>query len=662
MKLRRSDLSILGDAFNQLKNTFIVIDENQTVIFINEYAKKLLNVHSSLSNFNCYFSEIVQNCETKIKLDINVPYLSKTPIQIDEVYKQLKIISGAIDDLPVYFVIDLDVTEQHNIYLSLKNIFKELTGETPSEMLSTQQYLKEVNNVMKNILDKIPCIVYWKNTKFEYMGCNQAAADFSGLKSTTDIIGKTDYELFNDKILADSYRTMDKQVILERKSIINVQQELINPKGKKYYTLVSKTPLTNKSGQIIGIVGITVDITKEKQAEIAKTEFIANMSHDIRTPLTGVIGMSEILRDKVENIEHKHDAAILAESGQQLLKMLNEILDDVRSDNLSETDITEEKFDLYQCITDLIKLESPTTESKHLKLEYKIEPNVPQFIINDRKKITHILLNLLGNAIKFTQKGQITVIVKCLDSTETDAHLEFSVADTGIGIPKEVQNKIFERFFRVDPSYKGRYSGYGLGLHIVQTYVNLLDGHITLTSNENKGSTFHFDLRCKIAQDKNIKNNSMDISINPSSDLEITTKTESSVKNANSPQILLIEDSELALKVLEIIVQTAGFGFLSATTAEEALKLAQYNTFELIITDIGLPGISGNEFTKQFRILEKTRGNKPIPIIGLTGHAQDITWLESMAAGMDNLFSKPISSEIFQQIVNKYLQNNNKKR
>ncbi len=601
--------------------------------------------------------------------------------------KMNTILSFDLNDLKIYaqqktkFEMHIICTKKHKYTFDAKSIeFLNQKKQTNyliiGKDITIQKQLEEELHVSKknsrmylsNIIEKLPQVVYWKDLDYKYQGCNIHGLKLVNLNFPAEIIGKTDYDFGWTQERINALRNVDKMII--EKGISSTVEDPVSVNGITKIFLTSKTPLQNDNGDIIGILGISTDITEQKQlledlrtakeaaeaAAHAKTEFIANMSHDIRTPLTGVIGMSEILRDKVENIEHKHDAAILAESGQQLLIMLNEILDDVRADNLTETDIKEEPFDLYQCITDLIKLESPTTESKHLKLEYNIEPDVPKFILNDRKKIHHILLNLLGNAIKFTQKGQITINVKCLDSTETDAHLEFSVADTGIGIPKDVQNKIFERFFRVDPSYKGRYSGYGLGLHIVQTYVNLLGGHVTLTSNENSGSTFHFDLRCKIAKEKNEQINPMDITVTTPSDIELTSTTEDSVTNENTPQILLIEDSELALKVLEIIVTTAGLRSISATTAEDALQLAKNNTFDLIITDIGLPGISGQEFTKQFRLLEKSRGNMPIPVIGLTGHARDIAWPECMASGMNNIFNKPISSEIFQQIITQYIQ------
>ncbi|MDF1758636.1 MAG: ATP-binding protein [Legionellaceae bacterium] len=573
------------------------------------------------------------------------------------------------------FEMHITSTKQHKCTLNAKSIeFLNQKKQTNYLIIGKEVDLpcskENEKTYLNNIIEQLPQLVYWKDINYKYQGCNKHVSNLLKINSPKDIIGKTDYDFSWSKERINSLLEIDKMII--EKGISNIVEDLIPDNGVTKILLTSKTPLRNNDGDIIGILGISTDITEQKKlledlrlakeaaeaAVNAKTEFIANMSHDIRTPLTGVIGMSEILRDEVENPEHKHDAEMLAESGQQLLIMLNEILEDVRADNLTETDLQEEHFDLYKCISDLVKLESPTTTSKNLGLEYIIEPDVPQFIINDRKKIHHVLLNLLGNAVKFTKKGHITINVKCLDRTETDAHLEFSVADTGIGIPKSLQKKVFERFFRVDPAYKGRYSGYGLGLHIVQTYVSLLGGHVTLTSNENNGTTFHFDLRCQIAKKEDTQTNPLDISVarkTSTTKSTIPSRKIAPLASKNAPMLLLVEDNELALKVLETIVTKAGLRFLSATSGEDAIQITQNNEFELIICDIGLPGISGNEFARQLRIFEKHHNSNPTPVIGLTGHAYDTARPECIASGMNNVFSKPMSSEILKKIADQYI-------
>jgi signal transduction histidine kinase/HPt (histidine-containing phosphotransfer) domain-containing protein/ActR/RegA family two-component response regulator len=493
------------------------------------------------------------------------------------------------------------------------------------------------------------------------------AANFFRLESPNDIIGKTDFDLFTDKELAESYRETDRQIMANGQPVLKLPQALQSHNGELFYTLVSKVPITSESGSIIGVLGITLDITKEKQAEIAKTDFIANMSHDIRTPLTGVIGLSGMLESELEDPVHKEEAHLLHESGNQLLNMLNEILDDVRAEKSNELDIYKESFNIRQCIGDLIKLEAPTTTAKGLGLHCIIDEAVPDWILSDRKKIHHILLNLLGNAIKFTQEGSITLEVKQLDSTQSDIHLQFCVTDTGIGIPKDKQDKVFERFFCVEPSFKSSHSGYGLGLHIVQLYAKLLGGSVHLISEVGKGTTMYFDLHCSIAAtDHDLSKDLIKPaetlkevgSIAASENLENMPKYMNTVESQHLNEshkklhLLLIEDSPIALKVLESMIKKEGHEFTSAQDGETALQLIKSMNFDLVITDIGLPDISGTDLSRAIRQWEQELNKAPVVIMGLSGHALEKSKPECIAAGMNNVYIKPISPSMLQTIIN----------
>ncbi|WP_173237483.1 ATP-binding protein [Legionella antarctica] len=270
---------------------------------------------------------------------------------------------------------------------------------------------------------------------------------------------------------------------------------------------------------------------------------------------------------------------------------------------------------------------------------------MPRYIISDRKKIQRVLLNLLGNSIKFTQKGYIAININCISDEGNQAHLQFSVADTGIGITKELQGKVFDRFFRVSPSYKGIYNGYGLGLSIAQSYVHLLGGNITLTSEEGRGTTFFFDIICKRATDDDITRDKKNV-------LSFQAKDREKI-----PHLLLIEDNLMALKVLETLVIKLGYTFKSATTGEEGLALAQSDAFDLIITDIGLPGMSGNDLAIKIRQWENDNNRMAQPIIGLTGHAKAVAYDECIASGMNDVFTKSGSSKLIEQLVNQYVLN-----
>ncbi|MFT4060339.1 MAG: ATP-binding protein [Legionella sp.] len=544
---------------------------------------------------------------------------------------------------------------RHKIYLSWTAIALTddfgwlLLGRDVSDKKSNETHHRTLYSQLEQISAGVPGNFYWKNTEAQYLGCNKTLLKTLGLTSIKDIIGKTDKDLWPEQ--AEILKQNDQRVIQTGETLFLEEKVTMHGQEARYFTVI-KMPLLDEKGTIIGILGNSLDITelkntqaalqiaidKAEAANLAKTEFIANMSHDIRTPLTGVIGLSELLEHTLQNDTDREKAHLLHDSGAELLHMLNEILDDVRVGNLRETDIKIESFDVHQCIHELIRLELPTTTVKHLELKADIAPDVPRYLRSDRNKIHRILLNLLGNAIKFTQTGSITLAIECLHKDSTKSHLKFSVSDTGIGIPEEAQTQVFNRFFKVSSSYKGVYTGHGLGLHIVQSYVTLLGGHITLTSKEGQGSTFNFDLECALGDFPATKSPSIQ------SQKPIGEKPQSAL------HLLLVEDNAIALKTLEFILSQKRYTFHSATTGEEAITLFQEHSFDLIITDIGLPGISGSEFS------QRIRSQSTIPIIALTGHVSKEAKEEYNTCGIDEVLSKPAQIEVLHEYIQKLSQ------
>ncbi|MFT4057938.1 MAG: ATP-binding protein [Legionella sp.] len=512
---------------------------------------------------------------------------------------------------------------------------------------------------LETLIENMPCNVYWVDKDCKMINCNQNVLTMLHMRRE-EFRGKTYEELSElaqwPEGLAQKLKNDDLYVMRSGTPIFGVEDPPIpHADGTVSNFLTSRVPLRNQEGEILGIAGISVDVTALKEARAkaeaaneAKSAFIANMSHDIRTPLTGVIGLSELLESELNNPHQKEDAHLLHDSGEKLLTMLNDILTDVQAGDVSEDEVHNEPFDLYQSIDDLIKLERPTTTVKQLGLNVNIDSTVPRYIVSDRKKIHRILLNLMGNSIKFTQTGHITIEVKCLSTEDNQVHLQFGVSDTGIGIPKEAQDKVFERFFRVSPSYKGIYQGYGLGLSIAQSYVHLLGGKITLTSEEGHGTTFYFDILCSKGAEENVPRTEHCIIESPQSKIFV---------NEKSPHLLLVEDNLMALKVLESLVAKAGCTYQSTSTGEDAFALTQLTAFDLIIADIGLPGISGNEFAAKVRQWETENAKEAQPIVGLTGHAKEKAYNECIASGMNDVFTKPGTAQLVDQLINQYVFN-----
>ena len=521
-----------------------------------------------------------------------------------------------------------------------------------------------------SIINNLPGAVYWKDVDGRYMGCNKFVATMAGYDNPEEMIGKTDYDLCW-KEFAKEWRLLDKKVIFDNKTLVREEHAKLAD-GKIITELTFKTPLKNEYNETIGIIGTSLDITELKEtqnklkkakeaaeaADIAKTEFIANMSHDIRTPLSGVVGLGEIVKKEITDPKTKLKIHDMVQSANELLNMLNEILDIVSLDNITINDVHEETFNLRNLTKTVIDLEQAYVDLKAIKLIINIDNNIPTLLVGDQQKIHHILLNLISNAVKFTEKGHVNINIKPSEIRNDKVQVLFEVIDTGSGIPSKSLNKIFDLFYKVTPSYKGLEKGHGVGLHIVKTYVELLDGEIDVISKLNQGSKFSFSLTLKVANEnaipQNINQNPIFVqnqTLSPTPELPECSLTDII---PNAPEILIIEDNKIARMVAKSIIKEVHCNPTTAHDAESGLELAKSKNFNLILTDIGLPGISGVEFAKNIRAYEKKCKAQPIPIIALTGHAERKLHDECINAGINEILIKPIRAEVITKVFTKF--------
>ncbi|RAP34763.1 hypothetical protein B1207_15030 [Legionella quinlivanii] len=435
---------------------------------------------------------------------------------------------------------------------------------------------------------------------------------------------------------------------------------IIRPDGEIRWIIDNGFPLFDEQGVCYGVTGVATDVTEDNKraealreakelaeaANIAKDEFLANMSHDIRTPITGIISMSNLLEENANTQEEMQYSRWIHESGTQLLALLNGVLEIVSSGNIQEKDLHYEHFSLRKLIKDIVQLEQPSVLMRKLEFLVDIKPDVPDWFISDRIKIHRILLNLLGNAIKFTQEGHVGVSIQKLSEEENNVTLEFSVFDSGLGISEEAQAKVFDRFFKVNPSNKAQYQGHGVGLHIVKTYVELLGGEINLSSTIGKGTRFYFKLPMVLAEP--------DISYDEKYQDDEKLNSDHEISN-HEARLLLVEDNPVALKTVEIMAQKSGCHYQIATSGEEALQLLQQQPFDLIISDLGLPGISGHEMLNRLRELEQQEGRAAIPFVGLTAQSLSSSNTLKLPAGMNKLISKPVTLPAFQGLLKEFI-------
>lgn len=523
-------------------------------------------------------------------------------------------------------------------------------------------------NFLHDLIAQIPAGIFWKDKNSVFLGCNEFFAKLAALNDPRDVVGKTDFDLPWGQYQAPNYLQDDKEVILSKQPKLGIEEKQTLADGTECFLLTNKIPLFSQSGEVVGILGIFHDITRRKQMEEslkkakinaemaneAKGEFIANMSHDIRTPLTGVIGLSHILYEQLKDNTNKQFAKWIFESGQQLLSLLNSILDIVSIETIESKELFLETFDFYELVQETVQLHRPASIMKGLDFETILDEKIPVKVKADRAKIYRILLNLLSNAIKFTATGFVRLETKLLQQKSNLLHIEFRVSDSGIGISKEIQTKVFERFFRAHPSYHGTYKGHGLGLHIAKNYVDLMGGEMGMTSSPGRGTQFYFRVNMEMIEMERTPKKFTD-----SKEFQKITEMEFMPLNKVAQpkaKIMLVEDNHIAIKMVEIFCHKLNYELDCFQTVESAFQSFQKNNYDLIISDIGLPILSGFDLVQKFRDHEQQISINQTPIIGLTAHANLDVKQKGLSLGMQDVINKPISIEVLEGMFNTFCQ------
>ena len=632
-----------------INEVVIILDNNLGILFFNQHAEKL---------FFQLEANIFQQSFEKICIDNHFDFFIQPYLSIIEKQRSVAIKPGA-NNFGMAWHFDLIKHNGHEFYLLMTKGLEE--KENQNEILK-----------LETLIENLPCNVYWIDKNCIMAGCNENVLNMLDI-SQEEFKGKS-YDQLGEWChwppgLAASLKKDDLYVLKTGIPIIAKEDPpLPNAAGGEYQFLTSRVPLRNRNGDIVGIAGISTDVSDLKSAkkraelsEQAKTIFIANMSHDIRTPLSGVIGLAGILEHELDKPIQKKHAQNIAKSGEQLLIMLNKIISAISSGHLTVNDLHEEPFDLDYLVKGIVELKSSNCALKKIDLFTDIDTSIPPVLIGDHEKIQHILLNLVSNAIKFTLQGQVKIRIKLLKLTKKKSfntvRLLFEVSDTGIGIPEEAIKNIFELFYKVTPSYKEKDNGHGIGLHIVKTYTQLLGGHIRVETVPNQGSKFSVTLSFKVGanndQPKNItlKPSIYHSSHPPAKQVNLNEDVKISPDLSDlSPKILIIDDDAIMRTVLESIVKQGQCHSTLVKDGESALELIKKQDFDLIFSDIGLPGISGIQFAQEFRKHEKKYNKKMVPIVGLTGHAEGDIHEQCLVSGMDLVIIKPFSPDMFAEI------------
>lgn len=519
-----------------------------------------------------------------------------------------------------------------------------------------QEALRRAASFLERTLDTIPVPVFYKDQSGRYTGFNRA---FESLLAAPreHLIGKTVFDLF-PPALAKSYSGKDQELLAHGGTQV-YESQVLSAQGERREVEFHKAALSNARGEVTGLVGAIFDLTERKrasqelsaaiarvealalQAEAAsraKSEFLANMSHEIRTPLNVVLGINQLLLASDLTPEQREYAELVQGSGRQLLHLINEILDLSRVES-GKLQLERHDFNLRALLQKVVSSMALMAQEKGLQLAVNIDPAIPERLCGDADRLNQILNNLIGNALKFTERGAVSVVVTLAEpiSGKQEALLHFSVRDSGIGIPADKLAHVFDKFEQVDASVTRRFGGTGLGLAICRQLVHLMGGEIGVRSEPGQGSEFWFLLPVALAQSTAPQNEPP--TGNPSPRLSAPLRIDRELP------VLIVDDVESNRLVARQFLRQLGHDAQEADSGQQALEAIRRgnHAYSFVLMDCQMPVMNGLEVTRQVRALERREGRKHLPIVALTAGAFAENRQECFDAGMDAFLSKPLS-------------------
>ncbi|HVZ66277.1 MAG TPA: response regulator [Lacunisphaera sp.] len=510
-----------------------------------------------------------------------------------------------------------------------------------------EQALVRERNLTRALLENIPDRVYCKDRESRFLIVSRALANSFGRASPDLVVGKSDFDFFTEEHARKAYED-EQRIIATGRPLLGVTEKETWGDGRVTWGLTTKTPMRDETGEIIGTCGITKDITQIKEAEElikqakdaaeaadrAKSEFLAVMSHEIRTPMNGVLGFTNLLLDTPLTTEQRDWLHTIQSSGESLLTLINDILDFSKIES-GRMELEQQPVSVRRCVEEVLDLLWSKANEKKLELLQWVEPDVPEWILSDETRLRQVLVNLVGNAIKFTARGEVEVRIS-LEAGGQAGRIQFAVRDTGEGVPADRIGRLFRPFSQADSSTTRRFGGTGLGLAISRSLAQLLGGDIALESTSSQGSCFRFTIQAPPCPA-------------PAELAEAPHAAHPAVALAGRPA-LVVDDNEANRRIITSQLQRWGVPSHACAHADKALAhLRDHPEIELALLDMMMPEMNGVELAERIHELP---GREHLPLLLLSSIGREELRAHGPEAHFRAILMKPVRQAALLEALN----------
>ena len=573
-----------------------------------------------------------------------VYFLSVVVEQLEESRQRLSKLVNKLEEMR-YRDLELNQQLKNNIsQLNQEIAEREKAEDARLQVLDTLQHeidqreqaqieLEQQSALLRSFLDASPDLVYYRNENEEFSGCNRAMELLTG-KSEKQLIGLKPEDVYDEDIAKKVIETDEK--VFRHNVSLTYEQWLVYPDGRKACFELRKVPFYDRVGKRHGLMGFGRDITERKRYQDAlenasrdKTTFISTISHELRTPLNGIVGLSRILLDTELTTEQEKYLKTIHVSAVTLGNIFNDIIDMDKMER-RKVQLDNQPVDFTGFLADLENLSGLQAQQKGLRFVMEPTLPLPHKVVTDGTRLRQILWNLISNAVKFTQSGQVAVRVRYGEGEM----LHFEVEDSGIGIPQEEQDKIFAMYYQVKDSHGGKpATGTGIGLAVSRRLAKSMGGDITVSSNPGHGSVFKLSVRAPAVAE------------------EVEDTFDHDAMPLPALHVLLVEDIELNVIVARSVLEKLGSSVDVAMTGKAALEMFTPGEYDLVLLDIQLPDMTGLDISRE--LTSRYASDELPPLVALTANVLKDK-KEYLDAGMDDVLSKPLAVPALTAMIKKY--------